>query len=429
MKKSEEIKLKHKGSHSGYTQSQAYTDQKNDLHANWLANPTQGIVDEQPIHTAELYSQALEMTSTDLFEIDDISHEKIIAQFSKQFDKLKDQRVAKELSEIKTAFAQGKISKKEQAELDAQVNNMSKSSSLPLSSGYPKNRKEHSWILEGMKEYYFDDSTVASKYISDKIEKRQGAKVIEEFVSAIKDKKQDMIKQRAYKAIGKLFVEIENKHLPALSSREQFKGDLNVKIDNHYLNMLETHPDKLRDQLKDLLSKKLISLQPKKSKAVQEPTLLEQDEFIGEDEVISTQAMSREELDESITIIPSPMYKEDYNTYIASADDVHNQSKGVDTTKVSGSYQDHTKNQIEEVFGTFVHNNQEKQKYTQGQEGVDFSELDYEKDPNAVNQRKFKRYLEKMIKKYHKEKPKDDRQIKKADKQYLKDEAKFFKVM
>jgi hypothetical protein len=429
MKQNEEMKQKHKDLYFGYTQSQADNDKKEDLNANWLSNPSQGIVDERPLHTAELYSQALEMNSRDLFQINEISHEKIIAQFSKQFDKLKSQRIEKELSEIKKAHDQGRIGDKEQAKLENQVNRIADNSSLPLSSGYPKNRKEHSWILEGMKEYYFDESTLVSKHVSKKEANQRGAKVIEEFVSAIKDNKQELIQKRAYKAIGKLFVEIENKHLHAIPTRQQFKGDLDLKIDNHYLNMLETHPDKLREQLKDLLSKKLINLQPRKSNASSGPTLLEQDEFIGEDELINSHLLSREELDESITIIPSPQYKDEYRSYIASVDDVHNQAKGIDTTKTAESYEDQKRKEVEEAFGNFSHNQEQKKQYYEGQEGVDFSEIDYQNNPQSLNERKLKRCLEKMIKKHNDEQPKDDRQTRKAVKDYLKDEAKFFKVM
>lgn len=175
----------------------------------------------------------------------------------------------------------------------------------PLSKDYPKDSQEHKWILEGMQDYYLRDKTIASQYVDFKQSEESGRRVIEEFVDSMKGANKELIKKNAYKAIGQLFVEIEQKHLPRADDKGHYKGDLSLKIDNHFLKLIETPKDTLREQMRELLVSKIKKLKPKKNPKAK-GKLVEQDEFIGEDEVITT-TFHTEEVSE-VTVIPSPEY-------------------------------------------------------------------------------------------------------------------------
>lgn len=175
----------------------------------------------------------------------------------------------------------------------------------PLSKDYPRGSQEHLWILEGMQDYYLRDKTLASQYLDFKQSEDSGKKVIEEFVDSMKGANKELVKKNAYKAIGQLFVEIEQKHLPKEEDKGHYKGDLSLKIDNHFLRLIETPKSVISEEMRELLASKIKKLKPKKNpKATGK--LIEKDEFIGEDEIITT-AVHRQEVSE-VTVIPSPEY-------------------------------------------------------------------------------------------------------------------------
>lgn len=141
--------------------------------------------------------------------------------------------------------------------------------------------------MDGMKEYYLSDITLAKQTITKKNETETGKKLIEEFVKAIKEDNPELLKEKAFKAIGKLFVEIENKYLLPVAVQEQFQADLSIKLDNHFLKLLETPKEQLRVELRNLLENKLFQIKSrKKNSKITKPILVGKDEFIGEDEVV-----------------------------------------------------------------------------------------------------------------------------------------------
>lgn len=73
-----------------------------------------------------------------------------------------------------------------------------------------------------MSDYYFDSESTIVQKLSDKAqEKQKGDNVIKEFVSSMKGENRHLIKQKAYKTIGQLFVEFENKHFGKRAEAEQ----------------------------------------------------------------------------------------------------------------------------------------------------------------------------------------------------------------
>lgn len=102
---------------------------------------------------------------------------------------------------------------KEQGELQIILTLIVDKASGMISKNYPYSHQEHKWILEGMADYYFDSQRTIAQIFSDKAqEKHKGDEVIKEFVSSMKGENRHLIKQKAYRTIGQLFVEFENKH-------------------------------------------------------------------------------------------------------------------------------------------------------------------------------------------------------------------------
>ena len=99
-----------------------------------------------------------------------------------------------------------------------------------MSKDYPYHHQEHKWILEGMNDYYFDSNKTITQKVSDKIqEKQKGDELIKEFVSSMKGENRNLIKQKAYKAIGQLFIEYENKHFgERIDISEEYHGKWNL---------------------------------------------------------------------------------------------------------------------------------------------------------------------------------------------------------
>lgn len=219
-----------------------------------------------------------------LFNISDVSQDTVLSEFMKQFDELRNERINKEKYEINVASEGGFISNKDKELLQRSLQKLSKISSEQLS---PESQ-QHQWILDGMKESYFSDQPLVHQLLNQKKAKDAGKKVIDEFVSAVNSNDRHLLKEKAYKTIGQLFVEIEQKHLSQSTDKDIFKGDLTQRIDNHYLKLLETPQEELRLQMMELLKQKLSKLRSKKKHSKAEQALIEADEFIGEDEVIHT---------------------------------------------------------------------------------------------------------------------------------------------
>lgn len=80
-------------------------------------NTTQRYYSEEPLKESNEYLGALKMSTQELFNLPDISNDKIISEFSKQFDSLKQERINKEKYDINVAFEEKKINKTESTSL------------------------------------------------------------------------------------------------------------------------------------------------------------------------------------------------------------------------------------------------------------------------------------------------------------------------
>ena len=87
--------------------------QPQEAYKTMLSNPSDKVVDNHPFETAEHYRAAVNMTSAELFDFEDVSQESVIKEFGKQFESLKDTRISKEVASIKEAFERDQITAKE----------------------------------------------------------------------------------------------------------------------------------------------------------------------------------------------------------------------------------------------------------------------------------------------------------------------------
>ena len=139
-------------------------------------------------------------------------------------------------------------------------------------------------------------------------------------------------KEVTFKAFGQLLAEVEKKNLPQRKIKESFKGDLDMKVDNHFLNLLENHPDDLRERLKEILISKLRTVLPRKRppKTNKKSVLLENNEFIGEDEIISTSHLKPQEYTASNIIKQPKIEYENIENEGLEITDIHSLSHGED---------------------------------------------------------------------------------------------------
>lgn len=252
-----------------------------------------------------------------------------------------------------------------------------------MSENYPQNSKDYLWIMKGEKEYYFEEETLLQKYLVEKGTKTWRTKMTKEFKKRVQVLTKEPNKNLAYKAFGELLTEIEKKNLPQMKVKESFNGDLDMKVDNHFLNMVENHPDELRERLKKILISKLRKVQPRKLSQAQKQkqgAFIESNEFIGEDEIIVPLQSKSEEYTISNVITPPKIKFENIKNEGLKIQDIHSLSHGEDMQRIPIAYQTEIMQKLDEASDNLKHNNKMKTQYYKGQEGIDFTTIDYRDD-------------------------------------------------
>ncbi|CAI2384693.1 unnamed protein product [Moneuplotes crassus] len=339
---------------------------------------------------------AANMSSADLFGFREVKRNSIKNEkgITEKFEILKQERIDKEKDQIEQGFKNKSFTQSERDELLEKLDQITQSQG-PASQGYPEDRKEHLWIMQGMKEYYLENQTLAEKFINDKHFKQAQNNVVQDFnrkgtnylkrrqISEnlnLADKGLDS-KEEIFHALGKLLASSEKKYLPKNVTKEHFKGRLDLQVDNHYLNILENHPDLIRKKLKEVLLAKLRRTQRRlKTQKEDESALVGEDEFIGEDEVIINHKLEPEDQIQHEILEPSSIENEDYVPSRINEYDLHKLTHGEDAKRSPVSYEEELIQKADKAQEVLMHNRKMTQEYYKGVEGIDFTTIDYRND-------------------------------------------------
>ena len=107
--------------------------------------------------------------------------------------------------------------------------------------------------------------------------------MIAEFTDSLRNKHSHLLREKAYKAIGQLFVEIESKYLGSSSD---------TGAEDYYLNFLETPKEEILKKLNQIQNKLKPKGKVEQPESESSEPLLASDEFIGQDEHVFTQTSS-----------------------------------------------------------------------------------------------------------------------------------------
>ena len=239
-----------------------------------------------------------------------------------------------------------------------------------IKSDFEKGQKlqEHKWIMQGMHQFLNRDLSIHN-FINENQQSSIRSDLVQDFVSALRKDNNKLMREKAYKAIGQLFVQMESKYLIS-------KDIENTEVDSYYLKFLETDKVKLASEVGILLS----NLSTSKEVIPETPSdaVIGKGEFIGQDEYISTQPSSETHSSISVASVEYTVDDIDFKSPISKTTDLSSISPDL-----RSSEQDSEKDQMS-MFSHYLETQKQNHDFI-NKSSFESGEIDYEKDPYFID--------------------------------------------